>query len=162
MKRWIGFRLSEIPPLPTGFIFLFSTTAAWSQSGQPNAQPLQPPPYKFLRQDEDWTMMRDPARRVDWSDELKYIRIGKRDEWHLSIGGEARPWYELYRNELRGSGVSEAVHRQLVRSGKLRLRESVRDQQATPIIWESTQAAVADAEAWLAASEAGSHNEKPE
>ena len=30
-----------------------------------------PPPYLLDRQDEDWSMMRDPAHRSDWSDKLR-------------------------------------------------------------------------------------------
>lgn len=55
------------------------------------------------RQDEDWSMMRDPALRSDWSDKLKYIPLGRREGWYVSIGGEARPYYERYRNEEWGS-----------------------------------------------------------
>lgn len=66
-------------------------------------------------------------------------------------------WYAGQLQQANGrlylSGVSEAAHRQIVRSGKLRLREAVHDWRATPIVWESTSAAVADAEAWLARSE---------
>jgi hypothetical protein len=62
-----------------------------------------PPPYEMNRQDEDWSMMRDPARRSDWSDKLKYIPLGEREGWYASVGGEARPYYERYRNEEWGS-----------------------------------------------------------
>lgn len=47
------------------------------------------------------------------------------------------------------SGVSDAVHQQIVRSEKLQLRGAVQAHPATPFVWESTRAAVADAEAWL-------------
>jgi hypothetical protein len=52
----------------------------------------------LLRQDEDWGAMRDPARRLDWSDRLKYVPLG-REGWYVAIGGEARPYYERYTNE---------------------------------------------------------------
>jgi hypothetical protein len=64
----------------------------------PAPQPTVPP-YQVTREDEDWSMMRDASRRVDWSDELKYIPLGEREGWYVSIGGEARPFYERYRNE---------------------------------------------------------------
>lgn len=47
--------------------------------------------------------MRDPSNRVDWSDEIKYIPLGKRDGWYVPVGGESRPVYERYRNEDWGS-----------------------------------------------------------
>ncbi len=48
-------------------------------------------------------MMRDPSRRVDWSDELKYLPLAKREGWYASLGGEVRPFYERYINEQWGS-----------------------------------------------------------
>jgi len=48
------------------------------------------------------------------------------------------------------TGISHEAHEQVVRSGKLRLAGPVRAHEATPIIWESTRAARADADAWLA------------
>jgi SulP family sulfate permease len=48
------------------------------------------------------------------------------------------------------TGISHEAHEQVVRSGKLRLTGPVRAHEATPIIWESTRAARADADAWLA------------
>lgn len=54
------------------------------------------------------------------------------------------------RGRLYLTGVSGAMYEQIVRSGKLPLRDAVRAHRATPFVWESTRAAVADAEAWLA------------
>jgi len=79
--------------------------AAAAQAKDMPAQEPQPtpPPYLLDRQDEDWSMMRDPSYRSDWSDKLKYIRLGRREDWYVSVGGEARPYYERYRNEDWGS-----------------------------------------------------------
>ncbi len=62
-----------------------------------------------------------------------------------------------YANELEQAngrlyltGVSEAAHEQVVRSGKLQGRGAVQAHRATSFVWESTRAAVADAQAWLA------------
>jgi hypothetical protein len=57
------------------------------------------PRYRLLREDEDWTYLADPQMRGhDWADPLKYIELGKRN-WYLSLGGDARLWYEHYWNE---------------------------------------------------------------
>lgn len=72
--------------------------AAATRAAQPTLQP-----YRVNRQDEDWRTMRDPARRADWSDELKYIPLRNRENWFVSIGGEWRPFYERYRNENWGA-----------------------------------------------------------
>ena len=47
------------------------------------------------------------------------------------------------------SGLSEDVLRRIEGSGKLRLRGPVDAYEASPIVYESTGRAVADARAWL-------------
>ena len=94
------------------FCLLLSFTAVVTraQEGQtlstPDVRPT-PTPYKMLRQDEDWGVMRDPSRRSDWSDKLKYIQLGAHEGWYVSVGGEARPYYERYRNEEWGSAPQD-------------------------------------------------------
>lgn len=72
---------------------------------EPHASPT-PLAYKTNRQDEDWSPLADKTRRADWSDELKYVSLGK-ENWYLSIGGEARPFYEFYRSETWGSAPKD-------------------------------------------------------
>jgi hypothetical protein len=43
--------------------------------------------------------MGDASMMADWSDRLKYIRLGARDGWYMSIGGEIRPYYQRFQNE---------------------------------------------------------------
>jgi hypothetical protein len=57
-----------------------------------------PPPYKGLRYEENWSSMRDPARRIDSLDRIKYIPLQEKDGWYLSIGGEARVRLERFDN----------------------------------------------------------------
>jgi len=58
------------------------------------------PHYRLLHADEDWSYLADPLMRGhDWLDPLKYIPLGQRDNWYLTIGGEMRQWFEYYRNE---------------------------------------------------------------
>jgi hypothetical protein len=54
--------------------------------------------YKKLRYDEDWSYLRDPARRDDFWDPIKYIPLDRTGHSYLSFGGEARLRYELYDN----------------------------------------------------------------
>jgi hypothetical protein len=63
----------------------------------------KPPPYKHLRYDEDYRYLRDPSRRTDFWDPLKYISTSSDPDWYLSIGGETREWFELFHNPGFGS-----------------------------------------------------------
>ncbi|MEX1104489.1 MAG: SulP family inorganic anion transporter, partial [Dehalococcoidia bacterium] len=47
------------------------------------------------------------------------------------------------------SGVSEQVHRNAARTGKLPLAGTIRVYEATPVVGQSTRAAFRDAEEWL-------------
>lgn len=66
-----------------------------------------PPEYELLRQDEDYSYLRDPACKHDAWDSLKYLRLGRSDDEFLTIGGEVREWYEGFRNALWGGGPQD-------------------------------------------------------
>jgi sulfate permease, SulP family len=61
------------------------------------------------------------------------------------------------------TGISEGAYEQVVRTGKLRLTGPVRAYEATPVVWQSTREAVADARTWLVGISADvvPHNEAP-
>jgi HSP20 family molecular chaperone IbpA len=65
--------------------------------------PNQPPAYKPLRYEEDYSYLKDPDRRTDLLDALKYIPLSSREGWYLSLGGEIRERYEFFHNEESGS-----------------------------------------------------------
>lgn len=65
------------------------------------------PVYSLDRSEEAWGLLRDPALRVDPWDPLKYVPLG-RDGWYLTLGGESRSFYELYRNYNWGAGAQDA------------------------------------------------------
>src|SRR5260370_33126745 len=56
------------------------------------------------RYDEDWSFLRDPSKRTDFFDPIKWIPLGKDGSWLLSIGGELRERFQDVRNE--GFGLS--------------------------------------------------------
>src|SRR5260370_23113905 len=56
------------------------------------------PAYSRLRENEDWSFLRDTSIRQDIWDPLKYIRLGS-DDWFLTIGGEAREVFEQVGND---------------------------------------------------------------
>jgi hypothetical protein len=56
--------------------------------------------YQLLREDENWTFLRDRALRQDFWDPIKYIPLQNRaDDWFLTIGGEAREVWEQIGND---------------------------------------------------------------
>ncbi len=63
------------------------------------AQAPSEPPYKTVRHEEDYAALSDPARRTDWLDPIKYIALsGSHPGWYLSLGGEIRERFEVFKN----------------------------------------------------------------
>lgn len=83
-----------------GVVLLVALAPARSQSGS-SAGPDEPDrSFKLLREDEDWSFLADPAKRQDFWDPLKYIRLREgRDDWFMTIGGEAREVWEQIGND---------------------------------------------------------------
>jgi hypothetical protein len=67
----------------------------------PTAEPPAPAPiYHLLREDEDRSFLVDQANRQDFWDPLKYIRLREgRDDWFMTISGEAREVWEQIGND---------------------------------------------------------------
>ena len=61
------------------------------------------PDFKPLRYEEDWTFLKDSERRDDYFDFIKYISLSRDHDQYLTIGGEMRPYYELFENERWGA-----------------------------------------------------------
>ena len=56
--------------------------------------------YHLLREDDDWSFLADLAERQDFWDRIKYVRLRQgRNDWFLSIGGEAREVWEQIGND---------------------------------------------------------------
>ncbi len=60
------------------------------------------PAFLQLRYNENWSFLRDPSKRSDPLDPIKYIPLGC-EGCYLTIGGEVRLYYENFRNETWGS-----------------------------------------------------------
>jgi hypothetical protein len=67
-----------------------------------------PPAYKLLRYQEDYSYLKDPSRRTDFWDPIKYIPLCVREDWYLSLGGELRERYEFYHNLNAGAAPANA------------------------------------------------------
>lgn len=78
--------------------------------GSANAQQAQEhvSRYKNLRYDEDFFYLRDPAKRSNPFDLIKYIPIRtETDDWYLSLGGEVKERFESWRNPNWGEADKE-------------------------------------------------------
>jgi len=56
------------------------------------------PAYSLLRENEDWSFLKDTSLRQDIWDPLKYVRLGP-DDWYLTMGGEVREVFEQVGND---------------------------------------------------------------
>jgi len=56
--------------------------------------------YHLLREDDNWNFLADPAERQESWDSIKYVRLrSDRNDWFLSMGGEAREVWEQIGND---------------------------------------------------------------
>ena len=94
-------------------IFSFAGIALAQDSGSPPAespsanapspQPEARPPYNIVRQEEDWSFLRDAKQNHDFWDGVKYIPLGLPQSHHyLTLGGQERFFYEYIGNETWG------------------------------------------------------------
>ncbi|CAA9303017.1 MAG: hypothetical protein AVDCRST_MAG89-609 [uncultured Gemmatimonadetes bacterium] len=65
------------------------------------AQEKARPPLTILPSEEDWSSFRDPANRRGFLDRIKYLPLG--GGGYLTLGGEVRPFYERFTNEVFGA-----------------------------------------------------------
>jgi hypothetical protein len=78
------------------------------QSDEKSKKGATPPAYKLLRYEEDYSYLKDPSRRTDFWDPIKYIPLCGREDWYLSLGGELRERYEFYHNQDAGAVPPDA------------------------------------------------------
>ena len=68
---------------------------------------ISPPSYDSSRYLEDYSYLKDPSRRTDFWDSIKYIPLDDAGTIYLSFGGETRQHYENIRNENWGATVED-------------------------------------------------------
>jgi hypothetical protein len=51
--------------------------------------PPQRPAYTLERYDEDWSFLQDASKRTGLFDPIKWIPLGKRESWFLTLGGDS-------------------------------------------------------------------------
>ena len=74
-----------------------------------------PAPYTPVRWNEDYSYLKDSAKRTDLFDPIKYIPLGDDPEFYLSLGGSARYRYELFNNNNFGGGPQDDTGYHLTR-----------------------------------------------
>jgi hypothetical protein len=67
------------------------------------------PPYKLLRYDEDYSYLKDPSRRTDFWDPIKFLPLDSAKNRYLTIGGDVREWFESYHNDSFGDGPGNSA-----------------------------------------------------
>jgi len=65
------------------------------------------PSYRLNRSDDDYRYLRDPARRADLWDPLKYVPFNQAGSWYLSLGGEVRERYEYFNHPNWGKDAQD-------------------------------------------------------
>ena len=69
---------------------------------QPQQWPSATSPYASLRYEENYAALRDPTRRTDALDGLKFIGLNAAKTAYLTLGGEARLRYQYFHHEAWG------------------------------------------------------------
>src|SRR5256885_6158953 len=69
--------------------------------------PTSAPLFKQLRYDENYSYLRDPARRSDYLDAIKFIPLTTNGDCYLTLGGEIRERYEYFYNSSWGVGPQD-------------------------------------------------------
>ena len=64
--------------------------------------PQSPPDYKYLRYDEDYQYLRNPACKTDALDALKYVPLNADGSVYVSFGGEVREDIEHFNDPAWG------------------------------------------------------------
>src|SRR5262245_40242211 len=65
------------------------------------------PEFKLSRQDEDWSVLREPELRTNLFDSVKFIPLNRHGSSWLTLGGEARDRYEYFENANWGKGPQD-------------------------------------------------------
>ena len=81
-------------------VLLVVAPRLFAQSGSADEVPKVDRSYKLLRENEDWSFLKDPALKEDFWDSIKYVRLRRgTDDWYLTFGGEVREVWEQVGND---------------------------------------------------------------
>jgi Alginate export len=88
--------MRTVPAWTIAIAIAISTVHAQTEQTASSAEPVRT--YSLLREDENWSFLKNPSLRQDPWDRLKYIPLGH-DGWFLTVGGEAREAFEQVGND---------------------------------------------------------------
>ena len=80
-------------------LFNISNLAVFAQTNSGEGPEVPDRGYRLLRDDENWTFLRNRSLRRDFWDPAKFIPLRNGGDWYLTIGGEAREVWEQIGNE---------------------------------------------------------------
>ena len=82
-----------------------ATRGFFDETGAAPERPVdEPPAYNILRYEEDYSYLRDVAKRTDYLDPLKFISLDSEGHVYLTLGGEMRQRFEHYSGYGVGNG----------------------------------------------------------
>lgn len=84
-----------------------SPTSGPASNGNLDARAAPQAGYRLLRSDEDLSFLRDPSKRRDLWDSIKYVPLNASGDAYISFGGEARARYEYYSSVGFGRGTAD-------------------------------------------------------
>src|SRR5712692_9175901 len=86
--------------LPVLAVFvIISNLAVLAQSNGAEGPEVPGRSYQLLREDEDWSFLRDRSLQRDFWDPVKFVPLRNGGEWYMTIGGEAREVWEQIGND---------------------------------------------------------------
>lgn len=80
-------------------LLLYPPFSAWADNERPA--------FNSSRYKEDYQFLKNPAKRTDFFDPLKYIPFNKSESLYLTLGGETRQHFEFISNNNWGKGVQD-------------------------------------------------------
>src|SRR5258708_2331027 len=96
----VGFGSMFMRLLPVLAVFAtISNLAVLAQSNGAEGAETPDRGYHLLREDEDWSFLRDRSLRRDFLDPVKFVPLRNGGEWYMTIGGEAREVWEQIGND---------------------------------------------------------------
>src|SRR6478736_4888407 len=87
-------------------LVIISNLAVLAQSNGAEGPEVPDRNYQLLREDEDWSFLRNKSLRLEFWDAVKYIPLRNSREWYMTIGGEAREVWEQIGNDNWGQQSS--------------------------------------------------------